>query len=665
VSEPEDLIAEGALLAAVVVRDVWRRRSHDADEDGRPTLAHLRRRLELLSAAVFPGTREILAAEPPAPATFLWRLAHGSPHPGTALASTDGERIWLPRELDGSSPVGVVERYRLLVLEQAARAARGTWRETSIDPLIRDLYLLCESAAIDAQLARSLPGLAGALRGARSEALAARPAPRRALPAELIVEETLQTILRADLLCPPHGLPESDTPARSMRWARSEAEALRRRHGRYRGIAPVMLWGGMPPPPDDACRSSHGDTDHDRRMPHRMRALLRRPRARAAAGDEDDASTGTWIVRTDDPQEKAEDAGGLQRPTDRDADADPGELADALSELPELRIVRTPQRVSETLVSESPLRRIAAVEHPRGLGGVVYPEWDWQANAYRPHGAIVRSCDAPTGDPAWAARVLERHAALVRAVRRDFERLRSRRSARLRQPHGSDVDIDGYIVARSDARGTGAMSDRYYVDAGPRRRDAAIMLLLDASASTESWVARDRRVIDVEKEALLIVCEALRILGDQHAALAFSGEGPERVQVSEVVGFGDAAGVETVRARIAALEPDGFTRLGAALRHGSAMLAGQTAHRRLLLLLSDGRPNDVDVYEGRYGIEDTRAAVIEARSQGVHCFCLTVDREAPQYAPRIFGAPYFAVLPRAERLPVVLLALLRRLIRGD
>jgi nitric oxide reductase NorD protein len=399
-------------------------------------------------------------------------------------------------------------------------------------------------------------------------------------------------------------------------------------------------------------------------MRHRIFTLLRRPRARVAQEGEDDPASGTWIVRADDPQEKAEDAHGLARPSDRNADADAGELADALSELPELRVVRTQQPVSETLVSESPLRRVAAEQHAQAHSGIVYPEWDWRTKSYRPRGAIVRSCVAATGDPAWATSVLLRHAALVRAVRRDFERLRSRHSARFRQPHGSELDVDGYIVARADARGTGSMSDRYYIDARPHRRDVAIALLLDASASTDSWVASDRRVIDVEKEAMLVVCEALRILGDPHAALAFSGEGPERVELREVVGFGDVAGVETVRARIAALEPDGFTRLGAALRHASAMLSRQTAHRRLLLLLSDGRPNDVDVYEGRYGIEDTRAAVMEGRRRGVHCFCLTVDREAPQYAPHIFGAPYLAVLPRADRLPGVLLALLRRLIRG-
>jgi nitric oxide reductase NorD protein len=128
--------------------------------------------------------------------------------------------------------------------------------------------------------------------------------------------------------------------------------------------------------------------------------------------------------------------------------------------------------------------------------------------------------------------------------------------------------------------------------------------------------------------------------------------------------FREAVDAGQVRRRIAALEPTGYTRTGAALRHATAGLMREPAQHRLLLLLSDGRPNDVDLYDGRYGIEDTRVAVAESRLQGVHCFCLTVDREAPRYATRIFGRSHFTVLPRVERLPAVLTTLLRDLVRS-
>jgi nitric oxide reductase NorD protein len=128
-----------------------------------------------------------------------------------------------------------------------------------------------------------------------------------------------------------------------------------------------------------------------------------------------------------------------------------------------------------------------------------------------------------------------------------------------------------------------------------------------------------------------------------------------------VKGFEERVGPE-VRRRVATLEPDGYTRLGAAVRHATALLARETARYRLLLVLSDGKPNDVDLYGGRYGIEDTRCAAAEARRRGLVPFCLTVDREAPAYLPAIFGARGFTMLRRQEFLPAVIVDVVRRLL---
>jgi len=117
-----------------------------------------------------------------------------------------------------------------------------------------------------------------------------------------------------------------------------------------------------------------------------------------------------------------------------------------------------------------------------------------------------------------------------------------------------------------------------------------------------------------------------------------------------------------VRRRVAALEPDGYTRAGAAIRHASTLLGAQRTRYRLLLMLSDGKPNDVDEYEGRYGIEDTRQAIAEARLQGIVPFCLTVDREAPAYLPSIFGPSGYTLLRRPELLPAVLVDTVRKLV---
>jgi nitric oxide reductase NorD protein len=149
-------------------------------------------------------------------------------------------------------------------------------------------------------------------------------------------------------------------------------------------------------------------------------------------------------------------------------------------------------------------------------------------------------------------------------------------------------------------------------------------------------------------------------LGDRHAVYAFSGRGPGDVRVLVAKRFSEAWS-ESVRGRIGAIQPDRSTRLGGPLRHATAELARLPARARLLLVLSDGKPDDEDVYEGRYGLEDVRQAVFEARRVGVHPFCVTIDRRGPSYLPHLFGASGYTVLWDLRQLPARLPALYRRL----
>ena len=217
-----------------------------------------------------------------------------------------------------------------------------------------------------------------------------------------------------------------------------------------------------------------------------------------------------------------------------------------------------------------------------------------------------------------------------------------------RQPDGSELDIAAWVTAVADIRAGATVDGRLYVERRPSRRELAVALLVDVSASTDGWVSSNRRIVDVEKEALLVVCEALDALGDRYGIFAFSGEGADDVSVLTA---------EVIRRSASSLAVHGglrrstrtATRAWAHRSDTSPRAVPRAASRRLLLILSDGKPNDVDIYEGRYGVEDTRQAVAEARRQGVTVFCLTVDREAPRYASRIFGRAGFAVLHRAER----------------
>ena len=257
---------------------------------------------------------------------------------------------------------------------------------------------------------------------------------------------------------------------------------------------------------------------------------------------------------------------------------------------------------------------------------------------------------------------MARHARLVRRVRVRFERLRPRHERLNRQPDGSEPDIAAWVSGFADVRAGATVDGGLYIERRPCRRELAVALLADVSASTDGWVSSDRRIVDVEKEALLVVCEALDALGDRYGIFAFSGEGADDVSVLTLKSFDERRSHRRHAADCGARRRPLHAH-GAAIRHVTAALCRERTSRRLLLILSDGKPNDVDVYEGRYGVEDTRQAVAEARRQGVTVFCLTVDREAPRYASRIFGRAGFAVLRRADELPVVLIDVLRQLIR--
>ncbi|HEX8907297.1 MAG TPA: VWA domain-containing protein, partial [Longimicrobiaceae bacterium] len=230
------------------------------------------------------------------------------------------------------------------------------------------------------------------------------------------------------------------------------------------------------------------------------------------------------------------------------------------------------------------------------------------------------------------------------------------------QRDGEELDLGACVRALVDLRTGHTVSDRLYAAVRPARRELAILLLVDISGSTTELVGRTR-IIDVEIETLLLASEAFDALGDRYAVLTFSGKNAENVRMRVIKGFGERNGDE-VRARVAALQPEGYTRMGAAIRHASALLAREGARHRLLLIISDGKPNDDDHYQGGYAVEDTRQAVAEARTHGIFPFCVTVDQEASAYLPRIFGTTGHMVLHHPEHLPLALLKVVRGLLRG-
>jgi nitric oxide reductase NorD protein len=669
-AEAEDVITDAARHATSYVQALWRR--HRPSPGATPTwgLADLAARIDLLVLAVFGESWPIRTSQPPAPPGLLARLAnrHRGPIARTAVPATDGTQLWLPSDLGLTNEREAAETYKMLALRQAMRARRGSasaWARAKT-PLEQDLVLVLEADAADSDLIRWLPGLALALDAMRTQVLGARPLPTLFPPAGRPLEQAVRERLM-NAPDPAATLTADGTLQFARTWAATLAGGVA-----YRG-PPLFkdAWTGelrapplRAPEPHDAV---DGTLELDAGAP-RSAHLTRVPRVRPAPEAEDDRGPGAWMVQASQPHEMAADPMGLQRPTDRDVDTAAEEFAEDLSELAEAQLVSTPGQAKEVLLSDNPPETYAhqARQAPRPVSAAAghvfdYPEWDYRASAYRHPGARAHVLPAVNGDPAWVQATLTRHRSLLAGVRRGFEMLKADRVGLRRQLEGDDIDFEALVEARADYAAGLPMAQTLYRATRPARRSLAITLLVDISGSTDSWVTAGKRVIDVEREALLLVCLALDGLREPYSVLGFSGQGAHGVVVREIKLF-DEAFADTVALRIAGLEPEHYTRAGTALRHAAAALMRLPVRHRLLLLLSDGKPNDDDVYEGRYGVEDLRQAVVEARLQGINPFCLTIDRSAASYLSRVFGAHHYVLLREPERLPGALLAWLRRLV---
>jgi len=289
-----------------------------------------------------------------------------------------------------------------------------------------------------------------------------------------------------------------------------------------------------------------------------------------------------------------------------------------------------------------------------------YPEWDHMIQDYRMHWCqvIERSAEAGSDDSVGAS--LAAHRSALRSLRRFFEGLRPPAFRRVAgQVDGEELDIDAVVQHAAECRAGLEGSERVYSRREKRERDVAVAFLVDVSGSTSRQLEGGRRVIDVEKESLVLLCEALEAVGDQYGLFAYSGQGRSSVDFLTIKDFDDRLGAATAH-RLGGLVPRRQNRDGAAIRHASAKLMAREAKTRMLILLSDGRPLD-DGYKDDYALEDTKKALREARQQYIHPFCVTIDREADAYVRRMYGDVRFAVLDRAESLPAKLPRIYQRL----
>jgi nitric oxide reductase NorD protein len=656
-------------------RALWRR-LRPVSEPPVLRLDDVRRRLEILVAAVYGRPIPIVATEPPEPRHWARRLFF--PEPGhlrrdELLAAADADqRVHLPPQLDAAEgEQAALTRYRLMAIAQAERVARGTplyapdlnprWNrhlyaagaltQSENAAPIRDLYVLLEGAAVDAAIERAVPGLASALHAERARALAERPAEEALTAAERKVESLARRLLAAPPGEAPPELAPGATPAESLQRARALAAGLGR--GRYRGIAGVAAWGAV-------LRGQRPDAMLIADIPPMLGSVggpgLAGVGISSGQKGEKGKTAAVSQLALDQDRGQAADPGGMDSMdpamADGDPDAEPkegqagGEHADGAPSPGSGALPVAPGGGPST--------------QPSAEGGTPYPEWDYAESRYQPRAAVVRIVPAALGDDGWAAAVLARHAPLVRRLRERFERMRAQRTRLMQQRRGDELDLAACVRAMVDLRTGHSPDDRLYADVRPARRGLGITLLVDISGSTDERVG-NARIIDIEKTALLLTSEALDALGDVYSILTFSGVGAGDVRLRTLKDFAERNG-KTVRQRIGALKPEGSTRMGAAIRHAVAQMGRTNAGHRLLLIISDGKPNDKDHYQGRFAIEDARQAIAEARAAGVHPFCLTVDCKGSLYLTRIFGPAGHVVLRHPDQLPLALVGVVRQIL---
>jgi len=280
-------------------------------------------------------------------------------------------------------------------------------------------------------------------------------------------------------------------------------------------------------------------------------------------------------------------------------------------------------------------------------GFYLYPEWNCKTEEYRDNWCRVIEDIQDSEDWAEPPAALGK---LSRRVRRQFEAFRTDDRWLRRLNDGEEVDIDDFIQAVSERRGCGYANERLYKHRKRDDRELAVMVLLDVSNSTAFQLGHSR-VIDVERQAMLVLAEALSELGDVFSIYAFSGYGRTQVDILRLKDFDDDYN-DAVRKRIFSLAPRGSTRIGAALRHMSKRFMRRSERHRLLLLLTDGRPFDpADNYKGLYALEDTRKALQELHNEGIYAYGLTIDQAGVEYLPYLFGPGKYTVFSNVLALP--------------
>ncbi len=611
-------------------REVTRRGPSSAALARSAHFEELRARLSLIANALAGARLELRASE--------------------GVGGYVGDTILLPERIDLAPDREGNERVYLLrvVLHVAARALGLTVVPGTSDHEALALTARAMPAIIDE--ARALaPGVDELVREVFAWELASRHDATRLSPREAAVE----TLVREAL-------------ARAS-GVEAQAVTVTKEHRGTNRAKPVISWGTLMPrgevhaaagakSPMPASALPGGTERQGKARDHVRRVEMR-----------DDRHDENPLTHSFEKVHTAEEYKGGRKAADGSDEM--AEHGDALDELDMREVVRSPETTRSLLRADVMMEGAAGdlLDDGSHSGGEVflYDEWDQRARTWRDEWCSLRSAVVPEKVPAARAKeivtsVLHKHRGEVRALRAEFERLEHGRAWRTRQPDGPDVDTDAMVDRFACLRAGHSPPDRMYVSRRRCERGVATVILLDASLSTDAWVA-GRRVLDVARDAVIMLGEALDGLHDELGVATFWSHTRRDCRFGVIKGMTEP----WARAwpRIVSVEPAGYTRIGPALRHATRLLSKTRARKRLLLIVSDGRPTDYDRYEGRYGVGDVSMAVRETSDSGVQPFALTVDAGSRHTFAEMFGQGRYAVLTRPDHLVDAMAEVYERVLR--
>lgn len=537
------------------------------------------------------------------------------------LAWRDGASLYLPAELDVFPQAALNRDLYLWLIALSAHDCAS------------DLPWLARNQQATLATLQALPGLAGRYQILVEALIAERGDPAKLLPVERTAEEVVRAALRDPAT--PQVLPPAPKP-----------------------VQPVPLWLHPEAPVAAGVRARSQEETAEASEEATAKTPETQRKRKAESTDMPDGKNGFMLrFRAESLFSWAEFV-KVNRATDDDEDPDAASAAD---DLDQLTVARDNKRSASRIRFDLDLP--AEADDDTVLeSGTLLPEWHYKKQRMLPDMCRIHTLVAADAPPCALPQPLARTA---RLLRRQFQALTPQRT-RLRNQHsGSDVDLDALMRYCADrASGAPVSEPGLYLDFRNHNRDLACLLLADLSLSTDAWINNSARVIDVIRDSLFLFSEALSATGDSFALYGFSSVRRDNVRFHLLKGFDERYNPE-VRGRLAAIKPGFYTRMGAAIRQSTQILSRQKSGRRLLLILTDGKPNDLDQYEGRYGIEDTRVAIHEARQKGLTPFCVTIDEKAGDYLPHLFGSGSFVVVRNAAELPQVLPRLYVKLTCND